>query len=112
VEDFGQLTERSKQEIEAGSRELGLPESGYFVEKAAELLAGLRLWRQDHDRADEGVHEILTTGDIEALQDAVRELRDRGTPEAREASESIVGIMRMPARERQGIVSHACLAFC
>ena len=84
MENLDQLLARSTREIEAHATELGLLESSrYFIEQPAQLLAALRLWGQSQYRSDQVVREILKDLDLAALEDASRELREMGTPDAK-----------------------------
>ena len=64
-----QLFARSQREIEAHAVEIAATETGrYYIDEAARLLAGLRMWAQAQYRSDRVIREILEAGDATALQ--------------------------------------------
>ncbi len=78
-----QLFARSQREIEAHATEVAATEIGRnYIDEAAHLLAGLRLWAQSQYRSDQVIREILETADPTALQNAARKLRNMKTQES------------------------------
>ena len=78
-----QLFARSQREIEAQATEVAATEIGRnYIDEAAHLLAGLRLWAQSQYRSDQVIREILETADPTALQNAARKLRNMKTQES------------------------------
>ncbi len=78
-----QLFARSQREIEAHATEVAATEIGRnYIDEAAHLLAGLRLWAQCQYRSDQVIREILETADPTALQNAARKLRNMKTQES------------------------------
>jgi len=80
VSRLDQLFARSQREIEAHAVEIAATETGrYYIDEAARLLAGLRMWAQAQYRSDQVIREILEAGDATALQEVARELREINT---------------------------------
>ena len=72
VNRLDQLFARSQREIETHAVEIAATETGrYYIDEAAHLLAGLRLWAQTQYRSDRVLREILESGDVAALQEVV-----------------------------------------
>ena len=106
-----QLFARSLREIEAHATELAETETGrYFINEAAQLLAGLRLWAQTHHRSDQVVREILETLDLVTLAEVASELRETGTVDARAASATIAELVRLPSGQLRTVASCALRA--
>ena len=98
-------------DIEAHATELGLLESSrYFIEQPAQLLAALRLWAQSQYRSDQVVREILKDLDLAALEDASRELREMGTPDAKAAAWTIALNTNRSSGELMAVASYALRA--
>jgi hypothetical protein len=111
VENLDQLLARSTREIEAHVTELGLLEAGrYFIEQPAQLLAAMRLWAQSQCRSDQVVREILQDLDRTALEDAARELREMGTPDAKAAAWTVALNTNRSSEELMAIASYALRA--
>ena len=78
-----QLFAQSQREIEAHATEVAATEIGRnYIDEAAHLLAGLRLWAQSQYRSDQVIREILETANPTALQNAARKLRNMKTQES------------------------------
>ena len=76
VNRLDQLFAQSQREIEAHAVEIAATATGrYYIDEAAHLLAGLRMWAQAQYRSDQVVREILEAGDATVLQQVARELR-------------------------------------
>jgi hypothetical protein len=111
VNRLDQLFARSHREIEAHAVELAATQTGrYYIDEAAHLLAGLRLWAQTQYRSDQVVREILEAGDATALLDVVRDLRAMKTRENQFASWSIGTIAKWPAEQLAAVSSYALQA--
>ena len=103
-----QLFTRSQREIEAHAAELAATETGrYYIDEAAHLLAGLRMWAQAQYRSDQVVREILEAGDATALEQVARELRLMKNREATAASWSVEAIAKWPAEQLTAVSSYA-----
>ena len=88
-----QLFAQSQREIEAHAVEIAATATGrYYIDEAAHLLAGLRMWAQAQYRSDQVVREILEAGDATVLQQVARELRLMKNREATVASWPIEAI--------------------
>ena len=98
-----QLFAQSQREIEAHAVEIAATATGrYYIDEAAHLLTGLRMWAQAQYRSDQVVREILEAGDATALQQVARELRLMKNREATVASlpvEAIAKCRRPPRSE-------------
>ena len=106
-----QLFARSQREIEAHAVEIAATETGrYYIDEAAHLLAGLRLWAQAKYRSDQVVREILEAGDATALLEVARELRLMKTRECQVASWSVEAIAKWPAEQLAAVSSYALRA--
>ena len=112
MDRLDQLFARSKREIEAHvPDELVETETGrYFIDEAAHLLAGLRLWAQSQYHSDQVVRDILETDDVLALRRVVRGLRDMRTREATEAGWAVAEITKRSSGERIAVASYALRA--
>jgi hypothetical protein len=106
VNRLDQLFARSQREIEAHAVEIAATETGrYYIDEAAHLLAGLRMWAQAQYRSDQAVREILEAGDPTALQQVARELRRMDTRDAKVASWSVEAIAKWPAEQLAAVSS-------
>jgi hypothetical protein len=111
VNRLDQLFARSQREIEAHATEVTGTETGrYYIDEAAHLLAGLRLWAQSQYRSDQVIREILEAADPRALQNVARELRTMKTREAMVASWSVEAIAKWPAEQLMAVASYALRA--
>ena len=69
MDRLDQLLARSRREIEAHTDYLISTDTGrYFITQATLLLAGLRVWAQLHNQADQAVREVLEGGDVGRVQ--------------------------------------------
>ena len=106
-----QLFARSQREIEAHATEVAATETGrYYIDEAAHLLAGLRLWAQGQYRSDQVIREILKTADPTALQDVARELPKMKTRDAMVAARSVEAIAKWPEEQLMAVASYALRA--
>ena len=106
-----QLFTRSQREIEAHAVELAATEAGrYYIDEAAHLLAGLRMWAQAQYRSDQVVREILEASDATALEQVARELRLMKNREATVASCSVEAIAKWPVEQLTAVSSYALRA--
>jgi hypothetical protein len=111
VNRLDQLFARSQREIEAHAVEIAATETGrYFIDEAAHLLAGLRMWAQAQLRSDQVLREILEAGDATALHEVARELREMKTRESKAASWSVEAIAKWPAEQLAAVSSYALRA--
>jgi hypothetical protein len=111
VNRLDQLFARSQREIEAHAVEIAATETGrYYIDEAAHLLAGLRMWAQAQYRSDQVVREILEAGDPTALQQVARELRRMDTRDAKVASWSVEAIAKWPAEQLAAVSSYVLRA--
>ena len=111
VNRLDQLFAQSQREIEAHAVEIAATETGrYYIDEAAHLLAGLRMWAQAQYRSDQVVREILEAGDATALQQVARELRLMKNREATVASWPVEAIAKWPAEQRTAVTSYALRA--
>ena len=106
-----QLFARSRREIEAHATEVAATETGrYYIDEAAHLLAGLRLWAQSQYRSDQVIREILEAADPTTLQNVARELRNMKTREGLVASWSVEAIAKWPAAQLVAVASYVLRA--
>ena len=106
-----QLFARSQREIEAHATEVAATETGrYYIDEAAHLLAGLRLWAQSQYRSDQVIREILEAADPTTLQNVARELRNMKTREGMVASWSVEAIAKWPAAQLVAVASYVLRA--
>jgi hypothetical protein len=111
VNRLDQLFAQSQREIEAHAVEIAATETGrYYIDEAAHLLAGLRMWAQAQYRSDQVVRQILEAGDATALQQVARELRLMKNREATVASWPVEAIAKWPAEQRTAVTSYALRA--
>ena len=111
MDRLDQLYARSRREIEAHAVEVAATETGrYYIDEAAHLLAGLRMWAQAQYRADQVVREILESGDVTVLRGVARDLRAMKTREAQVASWSVEPIAKWPAEQLATVSSYALRA--
>jgi Mg2+/Co2+ transporter CorB len=111
VDKLHQLFARSLREIEAHATDLAETETGrYFINEAAQLLAALRLWAQNHHRSDQVVREILETVDLVTLAEVAAELRETATADATAASGTIAELVRLPSGQLLAVASCALRA--
>ena len=99
VNRLDQLFAQSQREIEAHAVEIATATGRYYIDEAAHLLAGLRMWAQSQYRSDQVVREILEAGDATALQQVRRELRLMKNREATAASWPVEAIAKWPAEQ-------------
>ena len=106
-----QLFAQSQREIEAHAVEIAATETGrYYIDEAAHLLAGLRMWAQAQYQSDQVIREILEAGDARALRQVARELKTMKNHEARAASTPVGAIAKWPAQQRTAVSSYALRA--
>jgi hypothetical protein len=111
VDRLDQLYARSRREIEAHAVEIAATETGrYYVDEAAHLLAGLRMWAQVQYRSDHVVREILESGDVTVLRGVARNLRATKTRAAQVASWSVEAIAKWPPEQLAAVSSYALRA--
>jgi len=111
VNRLDQLFAQSQREIGAHAVEIATTATGrYFIDEAAHLLAGLRMWAQAQYRSDQVVRQILEAGDATALQQVARELRLMKNREATVASWPVEAIAKWPADQRAAVSSYALRA--
>ena len=111
MDKLHQLFARSLREIEAHATELAETETGrYFINEAAQLLAALRLWAQNHHRSDQVVREILETVDLVTLAEVAAELRETGAIDSMAAGATIAELARLPSGQLRTVASCALRA--
>jgi hypothetical protein len=111
VDRLHQLFARSLREIEAHASELAETETGgAIIYEAAQLLAALRLWAQNHHRSDAVVREILETVALVTLGEVAAELRAEGSSDARAASGIVATTVKLPTGQLVAVASCALRA--
>ena len=75
---FDELKEQAEQEISEQGRSLASDDTA-FVERAADLLAALRLWADTQQRTEADVREVTDTGNATLLKHLATELAGSGT---------------------------------
>lgn len=88
---FDELKEQAEQEISEQGRSLASDDTA-FVERAADLLAALRLWADTQQRTEADVREVTDTGNATLLKHLATELAGSGGDDALEASRRLEAI--------------------
>ena len=104
---------RSRREVEAHTADLlgNSEQAHYLMDKAADLLASLRLWAQSKGRTDDEVRAVLedVLEDVEPMTGHLvgTELMELHTEDADTAARKIGSTMRLPLRDRSAIIGTA-----
>jgi hypothetical protein len=111
VDRLEQLFARSMREIAAHGGDLAETETGsILINKAAQLLAVLRLWAQSQHRSDKIVQELLEMVDVVSLRNVAAELRAIGDADALAASAALLDVLKLPSEQLMAIASYALRA--